>query len=212
MEKKDVPSVFLSGSNPFSVREMTALSDEDNLYGMGAYLAQAILLSETFDHSSRFCILSSHVDADSIAKGVYEHFLADSRQTKFSCMLNNIVKVSDQSSPIAIIHGKFYQPGVEGSDELVAVHSGLQPVCVLISNMMEAINRLRPKRVHIAVPMLYADMEKKIKSEFPSQIFERMTFHFIESSSSDMPVNSSWTTEKSYWPEVVTDLLKGGSC
>lgn len=164
--RKALDNLLLSTENP------KAYSETMNEIGL---ILGKLLSDKISEHES--CLLASTAeDADFLSKGVYDS-LREKHDTKAAVFWNNHYAIPGGS--IAPIVHKFIEPGYEKSDVLVIVKSVISGSCVVRTNILELIQSLNVRKIHIVSPVMHEKSEAALRNEFPDEIADMFEFLYF---------------------------------
>ena len=138
-----------------------------------------LLLGETLNtkigKNSRCLVASTAEDADFLSKGVYKK-VKEQHATKTAIFWNNHYLINDGKDSIAPVVHRFLQEGYESADEILIVKSIISSSCVVKTNLLELIDKVNPKRIHIVAPVMYENSEESLRREFPEDVASKFDF------------------------------------
>ena len=148
---------------------------QDTMIEIGHFLGE--VLNQKIPSSSNCLVASTAEDADFLSKGVIDS-LGHSHNTFAAVFWNNHYAIPAGGSIAPIVH-KFLQPGFEEADTLVIVKSVISGSCVVRTNILALIERLNVKKIYVVAPVMYAEAEGTLRSEFPSEISDLFEFVYL---------------------------------
>lgn len=140
---------------------------------IGALLGEVLNLK--LDKKSRCLVASTAEDADFLSKGLFRK-LKEQHETKAAVFWNNHYSINEGKDSIAPVVHRFLQEGFENADEILIVKSIISGSCVVKTNLLELIDKVNPKRIHIVAPVMYEKSAESLKNEFPDEISQKFEF------------------------------------
>lgn len=147
---------------------------QETMTKIGQYLGQA--LERQIPSSAKCLVASTAEDADFLSKGIID-VLANKHCTKAAVFWNNHYSIPGGS--VAPVVHKFLQPGFEETNALIVVKSVISGSCVVRTNILELIERLRLDVIYIVSPVMHTKAEISLRSEFPRDISDKFQFVYF---------------------------------
>ncbi|MBA3550583.1 MAG: hypothetical protein H0T76_29255 [Nannocystis sp.] len=122
------------------------------------------------------CMLVCTVeDADFLARGFLETVGVE--RVVLRCFWNERRKLGDFE--LAPIIRRYVEPGDEDVSALVVIKSIISGACVVRTNLMEVLERVKPAQIFVVAPVIHAEAERKLEQEFPSEIARSFTYVWL---------------------------------
>lgn len=141
---------------------------------LGRYLGEA--LNEALPVGTKCLVASTAEDADFLASGIIES-LQSKHETLAAVFWNNHYSIPGGS--VAPIVHKYIQPGHESVDSLVVVKSVISGSCVVRTNILALIEKLKVNKIYIVAPVIHKKSEDSLRSEFPSAVSSKFEFIYF---------------------------------
>ena len=140
-------------------------------------------LNAMLPSSAKCLVASTAEDADYLSSGVLES-LQTKHETHAAVFWNH--HYSLPAGSVAPVVHKYLQPGFEEADSLVVVKSVISGSCVVRTNILALIERLKVNKIYIASPVMHEKAEEALRSEFPDEIADKFVFvYFAKDSKKD---------------------------
>lgn len=148
---------------------------QETMTRIGHYLGEA--LGQKLTSDARCLVASTAEDADYLSTGVIEE-LAAKHTTKAAVFWNNHYTIPGGS--VAPVVHKFLESGFEDTNSLVVVKSVISGSCVVRTNILELIERLKSLDViYIVSPVMHVKSEQSLRNEFPRDVSEKFQFVYF---------------------------------
>lgn len=153
---------------------------------LGTHLASAIHKLAPLPSNGPICVVCTVEDADFLARGILDGLQGsgiDSNRLRLICFWNERVRSFNGSNEsafdVAPVIKEYREPTDVSNAVIVVVKSIISGACVVKTNLAMLIDRMTPKRVIVAAPVMLEGAEKRLAAEFPRAIadhFEYITF------------------------------------
>lgn len=122
------------------------------------------------------CMLVCTVeDADFLARGFLEAVGVE--RVVLRCFWNERRKLGNFE--LAPIIRRYVEPGDDDVSALVVIKSIISGACVVRTNLMEVLERVRPAQIFVVAPVIHAEAERKLEQEFPPEIARSFTYVWL---------------------------------
>jgi hypothetical protein len=133
---------------------------------------------------ARGLLVCTAEDADSLAQGLFDELSSTTGDLKLACFWNLRTRPAtkhDQTIDldVAPIVRRYEEPSVSRPDFVVIAKSVISSGCVVRHNLLDIIDRKKPKRIFVASPVMLEGADDRLRSEFPSVIAKRMEFIYF---------------------------------
>lgn len=148
-------------------------------YQLGGALSDFIWNSQFLSPQTKVTLACSSEDADWLSKGILdrlENHVAKINLAVFWNIRSNAFE--DKTLPIAPII-KTYIESLENVDILIVCKSIINTSCVVRTNLTYLIERITPKRIFIASPVLFKNAIPSLENEFPKSISNKFNFFYF---------------------------------
>jgi hypothetical protein len=135
------------------------------------------VLRTRLENGSKCLVVSTAEDADFLSRGVRES-IQSSFDTKVVVFWNNHYSLKTGGSVAPIVH-KFMQRGYEDSDTLVIVKSVISGSCVVRTNILALIERVKADKIFVVSPVMHKNSEENLTKEFPSEVSSKFSFIYF---------------------------------
>lgn len=153
----------------------TSVKDySEALYQLGKELGGILITQITGEHQ-RICVACTVEDADFLAKGIIESLSVLSADISLACFWNQ----RQQALSIAPIIKKYREPAVSNANIVIIVKSIISGACVVKTNLTSLIQEVDPERIFVVAPVMHADAQKKLNSEFPNTIVDKFNYIYF---------------------------------
>ncbi len=153
----------------------TSVKDySEALYQLGKELGDILIMQITGEHQ-RICVACTVEDADFLAKGIIESLSVLSVDVSLACFWNQ----RQQALSIAPIIKKYREPAVSNANIVIIVKSIISGACVVKTNLTSLIQEVDPERIFVVAPVMHADAQKKLNSEFPNTIADKFNYIYF---------------------------------
>jgi len=141
---------------------------------LGRLLGEA--LNKELPEGTKCLVVSTAEDADYLSSGVMES-LQTKHETLAAVFWNNHYSIPGGS--VAPIVHRYMQPGFECADSLVVVKSVISGSCVVRTNILALIEKVKVGKIYIVSPVMHKNSEEALRSEFPDEISSRFEFVYF---------------------------------
>ncbi|HFO1274203.1 TPA: hypothetical protein ACGB4W_001148 [Pseudomonas aeruginosa] len=141
---------------------------------LGHYLGEA--LNKELAEGTTCLVASTAEDADYLSSGVMQS-LQKKHETLAAVFWNNHYSIPGGS--VAPIVHRYVQPGFEGADSLVVVKSVISGSCVVRTNILALIEKLKVNKIYIVSPVMHENSEEALRSEFPEEVSSKFEFIYF---------------------------------
>jgi len=153
----------------------TSVKDySEALYQLGKELGNILIPKITGEHQ-RICVACTVEDADFLAKGIIESLSVLSVDVSLACFWNQ----RQQALSIAPIIKKYREPAVSNANIVIIVKSIISGACVVKTNLTSLIQEVDPEHIFVVAPVMHADAQKKLNSEFPNTIADKFNYIYF---------------------------------
>jgi len=175
--EKSLSQLFVASQNASSNDYRAAMRS------LGESLAEYIadghskLLS---DPDRDFYLACTVEDADFLCKGLLDglsHKVTSSTNLKFACFWNERVKSEGYS--VAPIIKSYLEEKSHTKTTVIIAKSVISGACVVKTNLMRMLDEVKPDTVLVVAPVMHADSQDKLKSEFPKSVAEKFEFLYF---------------------------------
>ncbi|MDC9613767.1 hypothetical protein PSI19_07670 [Xenorhabdus khoisanae] len=142
---------------------------------LGCFLGH--VLSPFIPKTDKCLVVSTAEDADYLSRGVLDS-LKEDHEAKTAVFWNNHYLLKDGVSVAPIVH-KFLEPGYDKSNQLIIVKSVISGSCVVRTNLLEVIEKIKAKNIYIVSPVMHKNSEASLLKEFPSRISKKFKFIYF---------------------------------
>jgi len=140
-------------------------------------------LNGLLPNNAKCLVASTAEDADYLSSGVLEA-LQVKHNTHAAVFWNHHYSI--HSGSVAPVVHKYLQPGFEEADSLVVVKSVISGSCVVRTNILALIEKLKVKTIYIVSPVMHEKAEEALSAEFPEEISSKFVFvYFAKDSKKD---------------------------
>jgi uracil phosphoribosyltransferase len=151
----------------------------NSFYQLGGALSDFIKNTNTLSSETRVTLACSSEDADWLSKGILDHLEQYVAKINLAVFWNVRANVS-QNSDLAIAPiVKTYIESLENIDILIICKSIINTSCVVRTNLTYLIERITPKRILIASPVLFENAIQNLENEFPKAISNKFEFFYF---------------------------------
>ncbi|SHN33750.1 hypothetical protein [Chitinophaga sp. CF418] len=151
----------------------------DAFYQLGGALSDFIRNSKSLSAKTRITLACSSEDADWLSKGILDRL--ESHVAKINlAVFWNIRSNAFENSAFAIAPIiKTYVESLENVDILIICKSIINTSCVVRTNLTYMIERINPKKIFIASPVLFEKAIPSLENEFPKSISDKFEFFYF---------------------------------
>lgn len=135
------------------------------------------VINQYFPKTGNTMIACPNEDADWLVNGIIS--LLGSKNVSLSVYWSDratVGNVDGKKLEISPIISAYEEP-CEGCETLIVAKSIINTSCVVRTQLTHLIEKITPKRIIIAAPVMYKDAEPNLLKEFPTEISSK--FHFI---------------------------------
>lgn len=135
------------------------------------------VINQYFPKTGNTMIACPNEDADWLVNGIIS--LLGSKNVSLSVYWSDratVGNVDGKKLEISPIISSYEEP-CEGCETLIVAKSIISTSCVVRTQLTHLIEKITPKRIIIAAPVMYKDAEPNLLKEFPTEISSK--FHFI---------------------------------
>lgn len=148
-------------------------------YELGGALSDVIQNSNSLSSETRVTLACSSEDADWLSKGILDHLEQHVASINLAVFWN-IRSNAFQNSELAVAPIiKTYIESLENVDVLIICKSIINTSCVVRTNLTYLIERITPKRIFIASPVLFENAIHSLENEFPKFISDKFEFFYF---------------------------------
>lgn len=131
------------------------------------------LVCEAIPSPAKCLVASTAEDADFLSTGVMES-LGRTHVVMAAVFWNNHYSIPGGS--IAPVIHQYLQPGFESADYLIVVKSIISSSCVVRTNLLALIEKIRVSKIFIVAPVVYVHAEQSLRAEFPAAVANLFEF------------------------------------
>ncbi|KJF77322.1 hypothetical protein UA45_13380 [Morganella morganii] len=148
---------------------------QTEMKNLGLLLGES--LSHKLSHSGTCLLVSTAEDADYLSLGVIER-LQQYHNIKIAVFWNNHYSPVGDISIAPIVH-RYLDADYEKSTQLIIIKSIISGSCVVRTNILEVIEKIKAKSIYIVSPVMHEHAEEKLKNEFPVKISKKFQFIYF---------------------------------
>jgi len=154
------------------------------MLALGRQLGRVI--ARMIDHDERVLVGCGVEDADYVAKGVVES-LEDhvgTRRVRFACFWNSRTRIgSVEQAPIV---RQYIERHARSIPHIVMVKSIISTSCAVHTNLAQLLDRVTPRTIYIAAPVIHRDAPFNLKREFDDETARKLRYvYFAKDSTRD---------------------------
>lgn len=132
------------------------------------------LINENNSDMGKILLVCASEDADWLAKGVKDNLQKDAGLAVL--WTHRIVVCDNPRIEISTIDRSYIDMGGDICDTMIVVKSIISTSCVVKSQVNYLIQRVCPKKIIIAAPVMYVDAEACLLKEFPEDVSSKFSF------------------------------------
>ncbi len=135
------------------------------------------ILDKKLPKESSCLVASTAEDADYLTQGILNS-LKPSHKTMAAVFWNNHYKIPDGESVAPVVH-QYLEPGYDEAKSLVVAKSIISGSCVVRTNILFLIEKLKVEKIYIVAPIIHNQSEQLLRKEFPEGISSLFEFIFL---------------------------------
>ncbi|RFM27348.1 hypothetical protein [Deminuibacter soli] len=150
-----------------------------SFYELGVALSSVIWETQHLLPNLKVTLACSSEDADWLSKGILDDFKRHKTDINLAVFWNSRTNPFEDTNYTVAPITKFYIEPYEEVDLLIICKSIISTSCVIRTNLNYLIERIEPKKIFIASPVLLANSIGKLKNEFPQEISDKFDFFYF---------------------------------
>lgn len=162
--KSSLKTLIADGVTPSAYRRA--------FYNLGSQLGK--LLKEKLVNNSRVLLVCASEDADWLARGVMEAIPYNPLLAVF--WSKRITVCTNPKLEVSPIVKSYIDKDAASCDTMIIVKSIISTSCVVKTQLNYLIDRVNPRQIIIAAPVMYKDAPFCLNNEFPETISSRFSF------------------------------------
>ncbi len=148
-------------------------------YQLGGALSDFIWASQKLSPNTSITLACSSEDADWLSKGMLDNLEQHIAKINLAVFWNTRTDAFENKDyPVAPIV-KTYIESLEDVDILIICKSIINTSCVVKTNLTYLIERINPKKIFIASPVLFEQAIPNLKNEFTAHINSKFEFFYF---------------------------------
>ena len=149
------------------------------MFEIGRNLGDALLDQINSDQANVYLACTVE-DADFLARGILQSLEGKIRKVFFACFWNQHFSPFEiEDLKVAPILKRYQEPASENINYLIVVKSIISGACVVRTNLVHLIQSIEPEKIFIVAPVIHAEAEQKLKSEFEEAVYNKFQFFYF---------------------------------
>jgi hypothetical protein len=147
------------------------------MLGLGRLLGDQ--LHKDLGREKRVALVCGVEDADFLALGALDSLETAGRSVRLVCFWNaNLsLKGGDRVTPIVRRYAELADNERPGA--IVVIKSIISTACVVRTNLMDLLDRVRPRRILVAAPVMFKNARRSLEQEFPPVVAAKFEYRYF---------------------------------
>jgi len=148
-------------------------------YELGGALSEVMKNSNALSSENKVMLACSSEDADWLSKGILDHLQEHVAKINLAVFWNVRANAYEKSELAMAPIIKTYIETIPNVDVLIICKSIINTSCVVRTNLTYLIEKITPKKILIASPVLFENAIHSLEAEFPKSISDKFEFFYF---------------------------------